>query len=230
MLIVSKFHDYYDGVARTGVDKTCVYNRNTKVIDIPDEHQFSWSARRDLPVSDYFRSSHYYRPFIVGFCGQFYIGYEFEIRGDDEKILYCEFNQDKIYAKLKKYCSDNKYKKWLSEPEYKDTVNFYNNLTDLNLFRKYHCPCFVIDYGTTNRISPKSSDGQLIINPTLKIYNFVSTIDTYLSFQRIHQFMSGVLGNKEKDIVEISEKDKLVQHGMDKWSFRNPEPPKRKQK
>jgi len=36
--------------------------------------------------------------------------------------------------------------------------------------------------------------------------------------------------NKEKEIVEISDKDKLLQHGFDKWSFRNPDPPKRKKR
>ena len=33
-------------------------------------------------------------------------------------------------------------------------------------------------------------------------------------------FLGGVLGNKEKEIVEVADKYKIAQHGFDKWSFR----------
>ena len=33
-------------------------------------------------------------------------------------------------------------------------------------------------------------------------------------------FISGVLGNKEKEIVQVEDKYKIAQHGFDKWSFR----------
>ena len=33
MLIISKFHDYYDSAIAYGVDKECVYNRKTEIID-----------------------------------------------------------------------------------------------------------------------------------------------------------------------------------------------------
>jgi hypothetical protein len=44
-------------------------------------------------------------------------------------------------------------------------------------------------------------------------------------------FISGVLGTGSPKTLEISDSEKIKQYGYDsKWSFRNPDPPKRKQK
>ena len=91
MLIISKFHDYYDAVLKEGIDKTLVYKRDTS------EHLFNANPYRleDVKVSpevkelisdvkhgiphvskrDWRDDSFEAHPFIIGFCGKIYVGY-----------------------------------------------------------------------------------------------------------------------------------------------------------
>lgn len=225
MLIVKTFHDYYDGVSQLGVDKTCVYNRVSSRNEFPKEHFLTWKDQKYLPHDTLFNGA-YYRSFIIGFCGNYYLGYEFERKGDREKVLYCEYSYDKIHKLLTEYQNNHFY----YEDYFENAVLFYKTLKDLSIFRKYHCPCFVLDNGTTICKESRVSKPALVVNPCLKNYNFQVVKDAYTAHQEIYQFLSGVLGNHDNPIVEVGEKDKLIQHGMDKWSFRNPDPPKRKQK
>lgn len=64
---------------------------------------------------------------------------------------------------------------------------------------------------------------ELELNPSLKAYKFMKVVDPYSAFQEISQFISGVLGNSEKQTVDISDENRLLQHGFDKkFSFRHP--------
>jgi len=229
MLIVSNFHDYYDGVSSLGVDKTCVYNRISKQEPTPKEHCLTYRDKKDLPTDNIWRLGRvpYHRPIIIGFCGKYYLGYEFERISGGEKQLYFEYDYEKIHKELKSINGKN----WYYEDYFENAVLFYKTQSSLPLHRQFHCPVFVLDYNSSeNRYKTINNNPNLILNPCLKNYNFQPVKDAYTTHQEIYQFMSGVLGNQEKEIIEISEKDKLVQHGMDKWSFKNPEPPKRKQK
>jgi len=230
MLIVSNFHDYYDGVSSLGVDKTCVYNRKTeKVDDTPKEHVFTFRDKRELPIDKTWRLNAvpYHRPFIIGFCGTFYLGYEFERKGDGETQWYFEYDLNKIYKKIKSFQGKN----WYYKDHFENAVQLYRNMSSLYIHRQFNCPVFVLDYGTTEEVYGENNKPTLILNPCLKKYNFQTNKDAYTTHQEIYQFLSGVLGSKEKEIIEISEKDKIVQYGMcPRWSFRNPSPPRRKMK
>ena len=73
----------------------------------------------------------------------------------------------------------------------------------------------------------KSDTQKFFINPLLKDYQFYKVYDAVQTFQEIQMFISGVLGNKEKEIIEVADKYKITQHGFDKkWSFRK-EPTKK---
>jgi len=66
MLIVSKFHDYYDTAMGMGIDKTCVYNRTTI-------ETLSHSKRY---VFEEYRQGHYMfqlTRYKIGFCGVIYL-------------------------------------------------------------------------------------------------------------------------------------------------------------
>src|ERR1700690_2919072 len=76
MLIVSKFHDYYDTASVYGVDKTCVYKRLEKVIDKTPKN---WQDTERWPTEERFevwKSTRWYTyeisKAIVGFCGEMY--------------------------------------------------------------------------------------------------------------------------------------------------------------
>jgi hypothetical protein len=94
MLIVSKFHDYYDtAIGFDGVDKTCVYNRVPKVEiskEVSKIFEIKMNSWRDGPYQYKVYSSEHKMgsineiiPFVVGFCGKTYVGYVFYRDGKD---------------------------------------------------------------------------------------------------------------------------------------------------
>lgn len=258
MLIVKKFHDYYDSaIGFDGVDKTCVYDRTPK--QITDKYEFvelhnrfkSIEQKRDtgpLFVEYYSINSrkkliksaepNLVKPFIVGFCGKTYVGYRFiweneNYREEKSQIVYgpdAFFDLRKFDIKgSAKYSSD---KRWYEKT--KTYFEHFHNKEHSELFFKYKVPVWIFDFGCgiDNNLDTKTFShitSQFIINPQLKNYEFYQMFDAASTFQEIQMYLQGVLGATEKPIVEISNDDKIAQHGFDsKWSFRNPCPPKRK--
>lgn len=230
MLIISKHKDYYDGVVgTTGIDKTIVYNR--KVIEFdkhnipkPFKNEFGGYINKNLFHSLYhFNLNEKYNKiyedifyFIVGFCGKLYIGFKlykklstYQLGGDkyDVKIIY-DFNE------IKKYITTKRYRESIDDIYY-NIINYDAS----DVFREYNAPIFV--YDTNDSDEPLHHKGDtLIINPTLKTYEFYKVFDTFQTFQEIQMYISGVLGTSEKEIIEVEDKYKIIQHGFDKWSFR----------
>lgn len=92
------------------------------------------------------------------------------------------------------------------------------------MHRKYNSPIILFDIkynDVTKKYWYSNKKRELIINPILSDYVFYKVYDTYQTFQKIQMFLSGVLGNSEKNLIEIEDKYKIEQHGFDKkWSFR----------
>ncbi len=239
MLIVSKFHDYYDtSMGMHGIDKSIVYKRHIK------EFKYEYSGRGDwdkkFSIFDKFGSNHNLNImtysendlgifFVVGFCGKLYLGYKYEYKVNcqfGEKTKYNFYYGEEIlnffdsYYK-KKYKKISLYEKRRLKSKRLDVANYINEIHKIDYidpFRHHNVPIFV-EVGHT-----------LILNDKLLNWNFGDMFKSYTAFQEIQMFLSGVLGSKEKDLIEIDDKYKIVQHGMNKWSFRNPDPPKRKMK
>lgn len=232
MLIISKFKDYYDSaIGVGGIDKSLVYQRTIIEIeaDIFSEYfrEFCttyglnnlpfnyWGDRREDGLKEYI-------PFIIGFCGKLYVGYIFKYSSKTfdnpngielQKAVYDFEDVIKVLKIDKKSHLHQRLK------------NFFDlqGKEDLRIFTKYRVPVFCFEFQPGNK-------QVLVLNACLKDCEFYRILEPFQTHQEIEMFLSGVLGKEEKEIIEISEKDKIIQHGMDKWSFRNPDPPKRKQK
>jgi len=90
----------------------------------------------------------------------------------------------------------------------------YNRDTILNLHRELHSPIILV------------TDQKVESNVNLRELGFPKVMDPYTAFQEISMFIGGVLGNHEKEVTELTEKDRIQQHGFDKWSFRKMREPK----
>lgn len=252
MLILSKFKDYYDSsMGIHGIDKTIVYERvlqefelSYKTFKSSSDFQTPNELKGVFEKSKYFWYVHnfdiikkndydFYGIFVVGFCGKYYLGFKFSEVNDK---YYTEVNETITYDidEIKSHIHNSK-KHGFRIKEHQRIDELFNEVKKINTldtFRKYNTPIFIYYKNEGNRWNtPKEyTKSCFYVNPCLADYEFYKIFDAFTCFQEISMFMGGVLGSKEKEIIEVADKYKIQQHGFDKWSFRNPDPPKRKQK
>jgi len=237
MYIIAKKNekDYYDGVVGTvGIDKTIVYERNIIDVEnnkIPPLFKEATLSNFDNIKNNYFHQLHDFRIdkihenkfpydsyFIVGFCGKLYVGwklYSFKNINNDV-LITITYDLDYIFEL---FDEKNRFGNSLY-----DIVSYILNYDAIDLFRELNTPIFIYDYDSNvKNISGycrEYHNSKFIINPLLKNYEFYKKFDSFQTFQEISMFIGGVLGSKEKKIIEVEDKYKIAQHGFNKWSFR----------
>jgi len=243
MLIISNKKDYYDGVVSSmGIDKSIVYERKEEKIKqnnikFPNEFKKSkdWNNPNLLTDHIYLRFKKKVKYdtlgyFIIGFCGKLYVGWKFCYRNIEKNYSINNDIIDIFYDKnnVLKYVESNTY--LTRRNNINDFYNYVENFDATELFFKLNSPVFIYDsaYSLDSITAIRNYDKVFIINPNLNEYKFYRVFDSFRAFQEIQMFISGVLGTKEKETIEINDKDKIIQHGFDyKWSFRK-EPTKKK--
>lgn len=254
MRIISKFSDFYDGVLQeTGIDKTTVYKREQKTLEIgetgfpiPPEFSISDDKKRRVRTRVY--------SFVVGFCGKTYVGWEVEriqyknrhdydmrhrpdanlVGAVDHEVKFA-YGLDQLEEVLNKLFAvsipDSFYEKKrymnFSKKEKHDMI--HNVKCDDELFREHKTPVIVEHYHETDIFGTRH-DKEVIINPKLKDLGFYRLFDPYTTLQEIQMYIGGVLGNEEKEMVEIKEKDRKSQKGVDDRTFRRDSPGPRKER
>jgi hypothetical protein len=198
-IIDKKNHDYYDCIQRYGQDDTCIFLRKRE--EIPSSikiHELFGSRFHINYVSTKFKDIYTH---IIGFCGELYP--LVSSLGEDYVYSFEEFEQQNY--------SLNRYDKEFI----KDWFEFKPKEI-MDLFRKHHCPHFMIK-------GYKGYNHQyLSINESLQDFNFQKVKDPYTAFHDIHNYLSGVLGVTQ-ELPEASNDIKIEQHGFDlKESFRTP--------
>jgi hypothetical protein len=227
MKIISKYRDYYDSAVGLGIDKTIQYVRKTH--DYADKTPNSvlqifgrksmWSRSNALSVRFGSYNSHEenvtYTPFIIGFCGKLYIGWfknkEFRDRktGIIQANIEITYDSEKVFSDIK--FSNRDWELGSTKTQFNNFLEKYNDLDAIEVFREFQTPAFLVKEGKTN----------FVVNPVLKDLAFAKVIDPYTAFQEVQMFISGVLGSGDDvDQPEMTEAQKVAQHGMDKWSFR----------
>jgi hypothetical protein len=214
MRILSNFKDYYDGVGRYGQDKEIIYIRkkiypdekikDIKFIKLNDNH---------IKSKEYIKIKHH-SSFLIGFCGNFYMGHVIELvtKYSKEKEIIGEI---KILYTQKEIDHYKLSKNWI-DYNIKGCFEISNHNKLYELFIKYKVPCFVInDYKKQG-----SFKGNLTLNPFLKKYEFYRIKDSFTAYQEISMFFGGVLPQTSNSMINISDKDKIKKHGFDKWSFK----------
>lgn len=239
MLIVSRFHDYYDTASIYGVDKTCVYLRSEEKIDIEGR---GWRDNPNVVLKDGTRfflgdSARYeekrfqhadyeFKKLVVGFCGELYplikvvkTWATHYARANETFCFYDEpsfrefMTQEGIWEK-KGY----RYRSWYTDNFYIDSDQGLHNFFDPNkwtklegLFAAYRVPCFVL----RQKI--------LKLNPNLKSLGFMKVKDPQTTFQDIYMYLSGVLGAPPPPKEKMSDEVLAAAKGHDgPYSFRKP--------
>jgi len=207
MKIISKMHDYYDSARAFGEDPSRIFIREEKEIEENTERFYnSIRAYRDMDFGDFYIKKNY-----IAFCGNLYPLVIIDVIGNSNiKILYSINGFDK-YPKIKKRLTKSDYHEWMSgfKTNYAGIQNFFDSYKKINMeeFFKYNVPYFVIEAD------------KIILSPNLKSYNFQQVFDPYSAYQRIDEFVGGVLSSCETP-QKIEDKYLIKQKGFNEKSFR----------
>jgi len=217
MLIVSKFRDYYDNVNTHGVDKSIVYHRLNEEIQNIDVSLIL----PDIVIKaiDKLIYSHL-KVEIIYACGQFipcitsYDGKTHFFYNADDIINHYKDNLDNQVGFF--------YRALNGKSGLRDRlINFFdvfnNALIDGTYFYDRKIVTAVIrsfksEYNLHQRYNKTYT---VELNPDLGIKHFYKIMDPYTIHQEIMMYISGVLGSPAGNIIEISDKDKVVSKGFD---------------
>jgi hypothetical protein len=227
MLIQSAFSDYYDCVARLGIDTTIRYRRDTNTIKAISPYTIA-HLPRDLHAADYFdlyrskgASSQALTFQIIGFCGTTIVSLT-----DGEKTYFGEEILTLDWAKTKGY------RKFSNYQVVTDCIRRFHEQTDHSLFQQFKVPVFSVPIESP--LKPYELNAAALywptftLNPKLSDLKFYQYKDTYSTFQDIQSYISGVLGIDATPTIELSDKSKIIKAGFDpKTSFRKGKQPRK---
>lgn len=243
MRIISKFRDYYDCIQSVGYDPDLCYIRKSEILE---EKVFTSRRINGDQIFGYPTIAEF-KFFIIGFCGNIFQGVEISSPNNNIKHLcYSIDDVDKVVNLINNkvltnhyYYGKNKYKyyvdrfdsflrknmikffssEYLQDPQSTERLHYYKEMNVKNInnlkqvFTDKEVPCFVV-YHEPHR------EQILELNPCLSDYGFQKVKDPYTAYQEIAQYISGVIGIKSPETIDISDEDKLWEKGFDNWSFK----------
>ena len=237
MKIISKFRDYYDCITAYGIDDTVFYKRLQKQFNIKKTTDYwgneltnyqiyrTWMDKRELKRAKVEKI----KLFSIGFCGKMYPMVQVEylptdgLYGSHYQDSRCFYHSDRLFNELER-CQF--FKDTPDRKRYKSKIYNYFNKTDKvseKFFVEYNCPTFAL------RLFD-NVEAVITTNPRLSDYYFESVIDPFSAYQRISGFISGVLGTKENELVQISDLSMRDKKGFNEWSFKKMKNKKRGRK
>jgi len=212
MLVVSKFHDYYDVGMKLGIDKTVVYERNTTFL-----------KGKKFPNTPNLSTSEW-RCFVLAFCGKFY---PFVCRFARFEIKDIVWDVEEAVNVLPK-TNRTKYYSW---DEYKlDTEKGIREFFDKKyphlekFYHEHRTPVFgFIPERAYHWRSKNDEYSTLVLNPNLKDLEFYKVKDPITAFQDIAMYMGGVIGAPPPPKEKIDDKVMAASKGHDgPYSFKKP--------
>lgn len=216
MRIISSFRDYYDGLSVYDKSETLVYQRMPssdtvkkgepilKDVFVPRIMELRNSGGGYTGTNREF--------FLIAFCGKFY-----PIAIDSNGYHGAEV----FHTTLDKLVEDKSKKSdWFSQSETIRKFWSQANESAMNLNIHYNSPIVVISRIKEWILYQSGYEYVVDVDVELKNYRFQKIVDPYTAFQEISMFVGGVLPQPDKGMVNITDKDRLQQHGFDKWSFR----------
>jgi hypothetical protein len=244
MRIISKEKDYYDHIMTYGQDQGVIFLRNEICIDsalLNDEICASLmpslrTIKKNIGLKNISIDIHIA---IIVFCGKTYrcvickihdyspwpgfstniktfynyveleqylktlnssIENRFTWPGESIKLTLKQFLDDQETNELESYCIENKY------PILTCKQNINHNDKFISDFSRYR--------DRRNWI--------IMANGNLSEFQFYKKKDPFSTYQELDMFISGILPQNSNMPISISDKDRIYQHGFDKYSFRKP--------
>lgn len=176
----------------------------------------------------------------LGFCGQLFPYIRFVRKVNKEVVSRSTFYKaekanefmNKLKSKFPKlsYMSEFYRCEKPNEEELKTYLSADVFKKDkLDWFQQVNSPTFVFNEepyqkhqsSDFQKVNNKSSLGYVLTNPILKEFEFYKVKDNYTCYQELSQFLSGVLTQREIRKDNLTDIQKVEQHGFDrKYGFR----------
>jgi hypothetical protein len=234
MRIISKFHDYYDRAMAAGQDMTVTYSRVVAQIPFPEPVKNLIKAEHDSRQQHTAKGNFDIEFFMIAFCGKIYRGikvrHEIRIVGQQLPTMtdsfFYEFERFQEYTtKFEINFSDRR--NWWLKTSFMEIVRNYLSEQGTTEVEKYLISKNIIilsvarkEDNERNPYYSRFTTPACIENDHLGKFEFYKMIDAFTTYQEIDMYISGTLPQQNAMPINISDKDRAVQHGFDKWSFR----------
>lgn len=242
MRIMSNFHDYYDGVQAYGHDSQKCYVRHQKVIEVPKidfplipvssrnkylrfETGFIGVAGKIYPVIEWYCASSWWGTARCGCKVLRKKNVEAKEIGTTQKAIKHYEDHLRLDDKKMKKLVGKRWQKKVDD-DLRKLENMGQMIQDNEVFINLGVPVFVIKpslyYAERwTRVQKKSPTVSIILNASLKDYNFHKIMDTWTTYQEIDMFIGNVLvKDTEVNVPSGTDVDVAQSKGYDKWSFR----------
>jgi hypothetical protein len=234
MRIISKFKDYYDGIGNGIQEGDLLYIRNyfEEVEDVDNHSHLNSLRLRNFGVYGLTTSVEAF--LIVHFCGYKYpifVSVDKKINTVEqnplhyatEKVVDLEISASLCIELLRNNERYDVKKNRKNFPE--DDRSYYGYPALVREFFSHYKEKSDINNRFNSPIVVEDRTGRKIhyhVNCNLASIGFASIIGPNQAWQEIMMWMGTEYSKKENETVEISDKDRIYQHGFDKNSFRKP--------
>jgi hypothetical protein len=240
MRIVSRFHDYYDQGMGHGQDQSILYIRKTEPLSKEKAIPYINLANGNLgggsldKTGKEFSVSLHRR--LLFFCGrsvQFveaqFCAVRYPYECDEPVFIYTwEALKSLFHAKGIDHWDVNsgyKHSKWLSNNYPLNNVKKWLSMSQVssslyNLMLKDRLSVLQVTY----------EGGEWVVykDPILRKFQFIRRFQPFEAYQELSMWIGGVLPGQDADMAVVGDKDRMSQHGFDKWSFKKMPSKKRK--
>lgn len=235
--------DYYDSAVPYDTDNTRIFKRDvgfssTRTVEhvyIPDKFNFSHFNGHGEGSNNSGR--YWIKTCAVIFCGKRYNGIRVWIH-------YGHGLDDDSSADIRFFWSADKFLRWMEDFDIHFSTDRWSRkfgsgyIDREDKLRTYFNP-FDLSKETENKLvkqgvvymtSPEpqygkyyaKDDNWLVNSDNLKSMEFNKAMDPWSAYQEIDMYLGSTLVSDVDAMVRITDKDRIAQHGFDKWSFKNP--------
>lgn len=222
MKIISSFVDYYDNVSHQYRDDSILFLREPRRENIKLDRTSRLPIWHETVISSVRGELNFS---VIGFCGHLYPILILNIKDAQFKIIdsHYIYDIDTYETIMQKYgfrLPERHRFSWRLDSfnaAKKNVSDFFQQEGFGPILKKEFERLRVATFLLTHS---SSSNHVLTINPLLKTYEFFRIKDPFTAHQELSMYVGGVLNQPEREMVHITDHDKVHKHGFDKWSFR----------
>lgn len=233
MKIISKFQDYYDRALSFGADTELTYVRQTQ------EYERQWVKGKYEGMPEYLHSflsigTSGQGPFeearlrgglitfhVVVVAGVAHFGIQAQpssiFRPPEEPLVSWLWTPEAFFNWLSRQPEPRSRKGEIQVSKERREVRLAEGTAEFFQPRKFS---WIEDICIEHKLPlVHATSGRVVVNPCLRPLEFIKCMEPFTIYQELSMFL-GNLASKDDTPVKIADKDRVQQHGFDKWSFR----------